>query len=147
MSEAFLSVRNDGTNHVCNAVDGSVGCRACNAGVPAPTDPPLELVLSRKTTLIFDGDGAQYLSSGDPCSLCGCRQTPWGKPRAFIRVRRKVNPGASKQVAQLCPDCIARAVLQVERLSLWSEVSPAVRAAVKRMINKRRRVAVRKVRP
>lgn len=86
--------------------------------------------------LVFDGDGSQFCPGGEPCSICNVRQTPTGKPRAFVRVRKRLAVG-TWPVAQLCPDCICRALLQVERLGLWGEVSPAIRAAIRRMLTKR----------
>lgn len=97
-----------------------------------------DLVKPGKRALIFDGDGARYIPGDSPCTLCGTPQEIDTAPRVFIRVREKLAHG-TREVALLCPDCIARAVLQVERLSLWRDVSGAVRAAIQRMIAKRRK--------
>ncbi len=100
------------------------------------------LVPAGKVALVFDVDGAQYCG-GEPCSLCGIRQTPTGKPRAFVRVRQKVK-GGTRELNWICPDCVGRLVMQVEKLGLWSEMSPAVQGAITRMLARRRRVLARK---
>lgn len=100
-------------------------------------------VRGKRRSLIFDVDGSQYAPGGSPCTLCGCRQDAFDDraPRAFVRVREKVDHG-SVVVAQLCPDCIARAVVRVDRHQLWAWVSRPVQVAILAMV-KRYRVARR----
>lgn len=71
--------------------------------------------------LIFDGDGSQYAGE-EPCTSCGERQQIHCPPTVFVRIRRaqRTNSAASREVAWLCPDCVARAMLQIERLGLWT---------------------------
>ena len=86
--------------------------------------------------LVFDGDGAQYLDSGKPCSLCGLRQTT-NDHLVFIRVRERRDNG-TEEIAHFCPDCIARMFLQVTRLDLWRCVRGNVIAAIRRMLDRKR---------
>lgn len=89
--------------------------------------------------LIFDGDASQFMpDSGEPCTLCGVHQNVYDDkaPTTFIRVREKVG-GGTKEIAFVCPDCVARMFLQVERLSLWGQVSGTVLAAIKRLFVKK----------
>ncbi len=85
----------------------------------------------KRKELIFDGDGSQFLESGHPCSLCGHRLTIDGPgPRTFIRVREKTGAN-SREIGFLCPDCVARAFLQVSRLGLWTQVRAVVLRAIR----------------
>lgn len=92
-----------------------------------------------KRQLIFDGDGSQYTESGLPCSVCGKHQrVDDSQNQVFIRVREKLAAGGSRHLMLVCPDCVARLFLQVERLNLWNQVSGVVMAAIKRLLAKRR---------
>jgi hypothetical protein len=98
-----------------------------------------EIAKTGKRKLIFDGDGSQYTSAGLPCRLCGVHQTVDDMPPSvFIRVREKLEDGSSRLVMHVCPNCVARLFLQVERLSLWNQVSGVVMAAIKRVFEKKR---------
>lgn len=88
-----------------------------------------------KRALIFDVDAAQYGDAGAPCSLCGVRQVP-AVLLSFVRVRQKLGDH-SKELAWLCPDCVARAMIQVERCGLWRQLSAAVATAVKRVLTRK----------
>lgn len=81
-----------------------------------------------KRPLVFDGDGTHNGPNSESCTLCQKDDTPWG--HVVIRVREKIE-GGTRPVALLCPDCIARAVLQVERLGLWRHVSRVVMMAIR----------------
>ncbi len=98
-----------------------------------------EITIPGKRQLVFDGDGSQYTDSGFPCSVCGKRQRI-GDPQnqVFIRVREKLATGGTRHLMLVCPDCVARMFLQVERLSLWNQVSGVVMAAIKRLFEKKR---------
>lgn len=89
------------------------------------------------TGVVFDGDGSQYIPGhSQPCTLCGIWQGIVRPPTTFVRVRRRVD-GGTREVAWLCPDCIGRAMIQVNRLGLLRQMRPTVRGALRRMINKR----------
>lgn len=88
--------------------------------------------MSRK--LVFDGDASQTTArdfGGEPCTLCH------GRPPTLIRVREKV-AGGTQPVAFVCPDCVARMFVQVERLSLWHTVSGVVLRAIHKVLLKKR---------
>lgn len=90
----------------------------------------------RRRKLIFDGDGSQFLpDTGLPCHFCGIHQTP-EDAMIFIRVREKLESG-TREIGHVCPDCVARMFLQVERLNLWKYVTGQVMAAIKRLFKKR----------
>ncbi len=91
-----------------------------------------------KRQLVFDGDASQFApDSGLPCSVCGVHQSVDDKLHTcFIRVREKI-PGGTRHLMLVCPDCVARMFLQVERLSLWNQVSGVVMAAIRRLFEKK----------
>jgi len=89
--------------------------------------------------LVFDGDASQFMpDTGTPCTLCGVHQNVYDDkaPTTFIRVREKIE-GGTHTIAFVCPNCVARMFLQVERLSLWNQVSGTVMAAIKRLFTKK----------
>jgi hypothetical protein len=98
-----------------------------------------EIAKPGRRKLVFDGDGSQFLpDTGLPCSVCGKHQLPEDVPsQVFIRVREKLANGTTRHLMLVCPDCVARMFLQVERLSLWNQVSGVVMAAIKRLFEKR----------
>ena len=98
-----------------------------------------DLAKRGKRELIFDVDRSQFLPTGSPCSICGERQDPFGRHVSFVRVREKLGDH-SEPVAWLCPDCVARAMIQVERHGLWKQLSGAVAAAVARVLARKRQV-------
>lgn len=89
-----------------------------------------------KRTLIFDVDASQFTASGAPCSLCGDRQDV-SRRLSFVRVREKLGDH-SEPVAFLCPDCVARAMIQAERCGLWRQLSRSVAAAVKGVLTRKK---------
>jgi hypothetical protein len=101
---------------------------------PAPVRTTALATVGGGEGLIFDVDGAQYLPTGEPCTVCGVHQGIEHPPRALVRIRRKAG-GRSTEVAFLCPDCVGRAMIQINRCNLLGQMSPAVRAALRRMIN------------
>lgn len=101
-----------------------------------------EIAKPGKRQLVFDGDGSQYGDAGLPCSVCGKHQVH----EVFIRVREKV-PGGTRHLMLVCPDCVARLFLQVERLDLWRHVSGVVMAAIRRLLEKRRAKEAKKAEP
>ena len=101
-----------------------------------------EITKPGRRKLIFDGDGSQFLPNGKPCSFCGRKMEPEDMPPPiFIRVREKLANGSTREIAHVCPDCVGRAFLQVERLSLWGQVSGQVVAAIKRVFEKKQEKA------
>lgn len=98
-----------------------------------------QIVRPGKRQLVFDGDGSQFTpDTGLPCSVCGKHQTVGDRPsQVFIRVREKLTTGGTRHLMLVCPDCVARMFLQVERLSLWDQVSGVVRSAIKRLFEKK----------
>lgn len=89
-----------------------------------------------RRSLVFDADASHYTPQGSPCSLCGVRHSIEAPPTGFIRVRERV-PGGTRDVALLCPDCIGRAIIQVERVGYWSQMGAGVRSAIQRVLAKR----------
>ena len=103
--------------------------------------PDTALARTGRRELIFDVDGSQYGPWGAPCSLCNVRQDPTVALLSFVRVREKLGDH-SEHVAYLCPDCVARAMIQVERCGLWRQLSGAVAAAVKRVLSRRQKLVL-----
>lgn len=97
---------------------------------------PAEIAKPGKRRLIFDGDGSQFLDTGKPCTLCGRKalleDVP---PLVFIRVREQL-AGTTREIAHVCPDCVARMFYQVTKLKLWNQVSSQVLTAIKRLFSK-----------
>lgn len=89
-----------------------------------------------KRELVFDADASQYCG-GDRCALCNSKQFIDKPPRGFVRIRRKVT-GGTEPIAHLCANCIARALLVVERSGYWRDVNPTVLAAIERLIVRNR---------
>lgn len=75
--------------------------------------------------------------TGIPCTVCGAHQST-DQQRTYIRAREKLADGSTRIVTLVCPDCVARMFLQVERLDLWSQVSGIVMSAIRRALDKRR---------
>ncbi len=97
-----------------------------------------EIAKLGRRKLVFDGDGSQFLPDGKPCTLCGRKMEATDVPSSvFIRVREKLESGGTRELAHVCPDCVARMFLQVTRLGLWNQVSSVVMAAIKRLLLKR----------
>lgn len=97
-----------------------------------------DLTKPGRRRLIFDADASQFMPAdmgGKPCSLCGVHQEIHSNPRTFIRVREKIQ-GGSREIAHVCPDCVARLFLQVERHKLWDQVTAVVRSAIERIFKK-----------
>lgn len=98
---------------------------------------PTEIAKPGKRRLIFDGDGSQFLDDGKPCTLCGKKMVPEDMPpQVFIRVREKLDNGTSRELAHVCPDCVARMFYQVTKLKLWRQVSSQVLSAIRRLLSK-----------
>ncbi len=83
--------------------------------------------------LIFDGDASQTTAAeygGSPCTIC------LNRPPTLIRIREKV-PGGSKELMFVCPNCVGRLFVQVERLGLWKDVSAVVQRAMAKVLGRR----------
>ena len=91
-----------------------------------------------RRSLVFDGDGSQYAVQGSLCAICNKLQRPGDDPPSvFIRVREKLASGRTRELMQVCPDCVARMFLQTTRLDLWNQVSGAVLAAIRRLLHRK----------
>lgn len=88
--------------------------------------------MTDRLRIFFDGDASQFLPSGGSCIFCEVRQSIDDGPLTFIRVRERTSEHNTRDCAWVCPDCVARAFLQVSRLGLWTQVSGQVLAAIRR---------------
>jgi len=99
--------------------------------------PAAELAKPGKRRLVFDGDGSQFLDTGKPCTLCGRKATLEDvPPLIFIRVREQLEGGKTREIAHVCPDCVARMFYQVTKLKLWNQVSSQIMTAIRRLFTK-----------